>query len=211
MIAANRVCHCWVNVWRETRSTGWIPEISVSRWSQSDGQLSPAEARWKTELCPELQWTHSCERPLINELKIKCIYPWNSEVCHQLFKGPRLLCLLLVVQRDLLAELPGVWATCARGAGHCAGRSFTTSATWKKWRTVLGVYFSVSERCSEPISVLKHSTHYWSARVNSERTLLRLRCQNWGLWAELAANAAKLTVKLPLIKSCLLMPRERRK
>lgn len=65
-----------------------------------------------------------------------CIYPGHGEVGHQLLKGPRLLSLLLVVQRDLLAELPGVGATCARGAGHGAGRWVETL---EKCRTVPGM------------------------------------------------------------------------
>lgn len=64
--------------------------------------------------------------------KTSCIYPGYGEVGHELLKGPRLLCLLLVVQRDLLAELPGIGATCARGAGHCAGRSLKTLAGGRK-------------------------------------------------------------------------------
>lgn len=96
----------------------------------------------------------------VNKLKVKRIYPWDIEVRHQLFKGPRLLCLLLVVQRYLFAELPGVRATCARGAGHGAGRSSTTSATCfgGEWKTVLaGSYFakSLSKRCSKPMRILK--------------------------------------------------------
>lgn len=47
-----------------------------------------------------------------------CIYPGHGEVGHELLEGPGLLRLLLVVQRDLVAELPGGRATCARGAGH---------------------------------------------------------------------------------------------
>lgn len=73
------------------------------------------------------QWNHR-ESPHSNSLKtsteLESAYPWNIEVRHQLLEGPGLLCLLLVVQGDLLAELPGVGATCARGAGHRAGRSF---------------------------------------------------------------------------------------
>lgn len=71
---------------------------------------------------------------MTNKCNFKSTYPWNSEVCHQLLKGPSLLCLLLVVQRYLFAELPGVWATCTRGARHCAGRSFTTSANNVAWK-----------------------------------------------------------------------------
>ncbi len=50
--------------------------------------------------------------------KCVCAYPWAGEVCHELFEGPRLLRLFLVVQRDLLAELPRVGATRARGSRH---------------------------------------------------------------------------------------------
>lgn len=52
------------------------------------------------------------------------LYPWHGQIRHQLLKGPRLLSLLLVVQCDLLAELPGVGATGARGARHGAGLVF---------------------------------------------------------------------------------------
>lgn len=78
------------------------------------------------------------ESPRSSSLKtsseVQSVYPWNIEVRHDLLEGPGLLCLLLVVQRDLLAELPGVGATCARGAGHRAGRTFEqkTSATSEK-------------------------------------------------------------------------------
>lgn len=47
-------------------------------------------------------------------------HPGHGEVRHELLEGPGLLRLLLVVQRDLLAELPGVGAPCARGARHAA-------------------------------------------------------------------------------------------
>lgn len=62
------------------------------------------------------------ERRRLPALRVKnrdgWIYPGNGQVRHELLKGPGLLCLLLVVQRDLVAELPGGRATCARGAGH---------------------------------------------------------------------------------------------
>lgn len=43
--AGNEVCHCWMNVWTETISTGWIPTISVSRWSLSDNQQAAHSSR----------------------------------------------------------------------------------------------------------------------------------------------------------------------
>lgn len=71
-------------------------------------------------------------------------YPGDIEVRHQLLEGPGLLCLLLVVQRDLLAELPGVGATCARGAGHGAGRGGVLGGKLRrrKWKAAPGVYLS---------------------------------------------------------------------
>ena len=115
-----------------------------------------------------------------------CIYPWDSQVCHQLFEGPRLLCLLLVVQRDLLAELPGVWATCARGAGHRAGRSIHNFSDLEKVEDGAGggggggggggLYFSKSpsERCREPVSVSKTTAHIIGlAEVSSREVQLR--------------------------------------
>ena len=43
--AGNEVCHCWMNVWTETRSTGWIPTISVSRWSLSHNETGSSSSR----------------------------------------------------------------------------------------------------------------------------------------------------------------------
>lgn len=50
-------------------------------------------------------------RPRLSQTKLLDLlklHPGDGQVRHELLEGPRLLCLLLVVQRDLLAELPGV-------------------------------------------------------------------------------------------------------
>lgn len=171
-----RVCPWWMNAWRETRSTGWIPQISVSRWSLCEEQQTAlsANAVWMRER------THPCKAPQTNDNRValKRIYPWNGEIRHQLLEGPRLLRLLLVVQRYLFAELPGVWAACARGAWHCAGRNFTTSATsevggrksgrrgWEPILWSLSVNFA-----GNPSEFLKHSRQHLSAKVNSKRQI----------------------------------------
>lgn len=58
-------------------------------------------------------------------------HPGHGEVGHELLEGPGLLRLLLVVQRDLVAELPGGRATCARGAGH----GVRSACRWKQEKT----------------------------------------------------------------------------
>lgn len=71
------------------------------------------------------------------------------------------------------------------------------SATWKKWKTVLGVYFSesLSERCGAPISVLNTSLLIQVFRVNSA---------GGRGWSELTTSVAKLPIKRSLIKVILL-------
>lgn len=155
----------------KTRSTGWIPAMSVSNPAaaaaaeSSSGRIraenkTPTKVQKKTPIKMTTSWVH------------ECIYPWNGEVRHQLVKGPRLLRLLLIVQRDLLAELPGVRATSSRGSGHRAGRSVTTLATRVEGgggktmnikKVVEGAAESYcskspSERCRESIGSFKKHT-----------------------------------------------------
>lgn len=66
------------------------------------------------------------------------LYPWHGQIRHQLFKGPRLFSLLLVVQCDLLAELPGVGATSARGVRHGAGSCLDDFRRWMRGEVGMG-------------------------------------------------------------------------
>lgn len=164
----------WLNPTNLSQQMSSMQEAADSWLRVTEGGLSGTTMNAFVQKQTSDKW-QQCE--------LKRIYPWNSEVCHQLLKGPRLLCLLLVVQRYLLAELPGVWATCARGARHGAGRRFTTSATWGEKsgrRCSVSILQSLSmSHAGSPLESLKHSRHYWSSKVNSKSQLACLRCDSW--------------------------------
>lgn len=146
----------------------WLLLFLARDWSRT-GFLQAEWNAWEQTLL--FNKSQPATSSLIRKEHRSCIYPWDGQVRHELLEGPRLLCLLLVVQRDLLAELPGVRATCARGAGHRVGRASTTSAARGKWKTVLGgrggegVYFSTSP--CEPIGELTRA-HLRLSSVDSE-------------------------------------------